>query len=115
MKKSTLIKLGIVTALVLIPRRSSRKAGCGCLSKKGGCGCSAKKATDEKVANEKTENQSCDSKKGCDRKSCKCPLCRIGKCPLCAIGKCFCCKKSADKAEKSEKKGCCGNDKKAEK
>lgn len=106
MKKSTLIKLGIVTALVLIPRRSSKKAGCGCLSKK---------ATDEKVANEKTENQSCDSKKGCDCKSCKCPLCRIGKCPLCAIGKCFCCKKSADKAEKSEKKGCCGNDKKAEK
>lgn len=110
MKKSSLIKLALVgTALVLIPRRSSKKAECAT-----SCGCSAKKANDEQATNQATNKEkSCSTEgKGCDCKNCKCPLCRIGKCPLCAIGKCFCCKKSADKAEK---KGGCGRDKKTEK
>lgn len=89
MKKSTFIKLGVVAALVMLPRRSSKKTGCGT-----GCGCSN---THNKASKDVTAN---DSKTGCDCKNCICPLCRIGKCPLCAIGKCFCCKKSADKTAK---------------
>lgn len=103
MKKSTFIKLGVVAALVLLPRRSSKKSDCNDKKSGKGCGCSATNNADNT-----NDKQACDSKKGCDCKNCKCPLCRIGKCPLCAIGKCFCCKKSADKADK---KGCCGKDK----
>lgn len=100
MKKSTFIKLGVVAALVMLPRRSSKKSDCGT-----GCGCSKTndKTTDKADTSDKNAACGTSGKKGCDCKHCICPLCRIGKCPLCAIGKCFCCKKSAEKADKSKK------------
>lgn len=101
MKISTLIKLGLVgTALVMLPRRSSKDTGC-CGKKSGkatGCGCPVTDTAEQAKTSEKSCNS--ETKKGCDCKNCKCPLCRIGKCPLCAMGKCFCCKKSVDKAKK---------------
>ncbi len=99
MKISTLIKLGLVgTALVMLPRRSSKDAGC-CGKKSGkGDGCPVTDTAEKAEHADKSCNTK--TKKGCDCKNCKCPLCRIGKCPLCAMGKCFCCKKSASNAKK---------------
>lgn len=87
MKKSTLIKLGLVAAaLVMIPRRSSQKSGC-----MTGCGCPHKEeATDKETKNASEDNSA--------NKTSACPLCKTGNCPFCRIAKGFCCKKS-NKAE----------------
>lgn len=78
MKKSTLIKLGLVaTALVILPRRSSKNAHCG----NKNCCPVTKKNTD--VTTDNTE-----------QKRCACSLCKIGKCALSAISLGVCCKKS---------------------